>query len=71
MLKVVAVPEHPLAVGVTVMVAVTGALVLLVAKNALISPVPVAANPIEVVLLVQVYVVPVTPNEVPKVTALV
>ena len=54
MLKVIAVPEQPLAVGVTVIVAVIGALVLLYAVNALISPVPVAANPIEVVLFVQV-----------------
>ena len=54
MLKVVAVPVQPLAVGVTVTVAVTGALVLFVAVNALMSPVPLAANPIDVSLFVQV-----------------
>lgn len=40
-------------VGVTVMVAVTGALVILVAVNAAILPLPLAASPIDVVLLVQ------------------
>ncbi len=54
MLKVVAVPAQPLAVGVTVIVAVTGAFVILVAVNALISPDPLANKPIEVSLLVQV-----------------
>jgi hypothetical protein len=44
-------------VGVTTIVATTGAVVLLVAVNEAISPVPVAANPIEVALLVQAYVV--------------
>ena len=53
-LKVVAVPAQPLAVGVIVMVAVTGISVLLVAVNALISPIPFAAKPIEVLLFVQV-----------------
>ena len=40
-------------VGVTVMVAVNGALVTLVATNAGILPVPLAAMPIEVLLFVQ------------------
>ena len=40
-------------VGVTVMVATTGALVALSAVNEAILPVPLAARPIEVVLLVQ------------------
>ena len=46
-------PSQPLAEGVTVTVAVTGALEMLVAVNAAILPVPLAAKPIEVVLLVQ------------------
>ena len=48
------VPEQPSAVGVTVMVAVTGTFVIFLAVKALISPVPLAANPIDVSLLVQV-----------------
>ena len=40
-------------VGVTVIVAVTGALVAFVAVNDAISPVPFAANPIDGVLFVQ------------------
>ena len=40
-------------VGVTVMVAVTGAFVLLMAVKAGTVPVPAAASPIEVLLLVQ------------------
>ena len=39
--------------GVTVMVDVTGALVKLVAVNEAILPVPLAANPIDGLLLVQ------------------
>ena len=51
---------RPLAVltGVTVIVAVTGAVVLLVAMNEPIFPVPPAARPILVLLLVQVNTVP-------------
>ena len=49
-----------MAVALTVMVAVTGTLELFIPLNALISPVPLAAKPIEVLLLVQVYVEPVT-----------
>lgn len=51
---------RPLAVntGVTVTVAVTGAVVLLTALKAPILPVPDAARPIEVLLLVQLYTVP-------------
>lgn len=44
-------------VGVTVTVAVTGALVKLVAVNEGILPVPLAANPMLVLLLVQANVV--------------
>jgi hypothetical protein len=53
-------PLHPLAIGVTVIVAVTGALVVFVPVNAAILPVPVAARPIDVVLFVQLNVVPAT-----------
>ena len=64
------VPEQPLAVGVTVIVAVTAELVALVAVNATIFPEPLAAKPILVVLFVQLYVVPLT-DEPAKVTAVV
>ena len=50
----IGVPIHPLAAGVTVMVAITGAVPALVAVNEGISPVPLAASPIDGVLLVQV-----------------
>ena len=40
-------------IGVTVIVAVTGALVLLMAVKAAILPVPDAVSPIDVLLLVQ------------------
>ena len=53
-------PAQLLAVGVTMMVAVTGAIPALTAVNDAILPVPVAANPMLVVLLVQLYVVPAT-----------
>lgn len=46
-------PPQPDAVGVTVMVAVIGALVVLVAVKAGILPVPDAARPMAVLLLVQ------------------
>jgi hypothetical protein len=67
--KVVDAPTHPLAVGVTMITAVTGALAVFVAVNAAISPVPVAASPIEVALFVQLNVVPLT--EPLKLTAVV
>jgi hypothetical protein len=51
--NVLGAPGQPLADGVTVIVAVTGDVVLLVAVKAAISPVPLAARPIEVVLFVQ------------------
>ena len=51
--NVLAVPAHPLADGVTVIVAVTGALVEFVAVNAEMLPVPLAARPMDVVLFVQ------------------
>jgi len=46
--------------GVTVMVAVTGALVVLLAVKAAMSPEPVAASPMEISELIQLYTVPVT-----------
>ena len=58
--KVCGVPGHPFTVGVTVIVAVTGAAVALVALNAAMLPEPEAANPIDGVLLVQSKVVPAT-----------
>ena len=45
------VPVHPFAVGVTVMVAITGAVPLLVAVKDGIFPVPLAASPMDGVLL--------------------
>jgi hypothetical protein len=54
MVKVTGVPVHPFAAGVTVTVAVTGAEVVLAAVNEAILPVPLAARPMDVVLLVQV-----------------
>jgi hypothetical protein len=59
--NVIAVPVQPLAVvGVTVIVAVTGAAVLLVAVKLAILPWPLAARPIDGVLLVQLNIVPAT-----------
>jgi hypothetical protein len=58
--NVVGVPVHPFAVGVTVIVAVIGEVVALIAVNAGILPEPLAASPIAVLLLVHVNVVPVT-----------
>jgi hypothetical protein len=67
--KVVAVPGQPAFTGVTVIVAVTGDVVLLVAVKDAISPVPLAARPIDVVLFVQLKVVLL--NEPLKATAVV
>ena len=53
MVNISGVPEQPNATGVTVMVAVIGALVVLLAVNAAIFPVPFAANPTEVLSFVQ------------------
>ena len=47
-------PEQPSATGVTVTVATTGVVPLLTAVKEAISPVPLAANPIDMVLLVHV-----------------
>lgn len=58
--NVLGIPGHPAADGVTVIVAITGVLPVLVAVKAFISPVPLAARPIDVLLFVQLKVVPVT-----------
>ena len=52
------VPGQPLALGVTVIVAVTGSAELFVAENEGVFPVPLATRPIEGVEFVQVKVVP-------------
>jgi hypothetical protein len=54
------VPTQPLAVGVTVMVATTGAVPGLVAVKDGILPVPLAASPMEGVLLTHAKVEPAT-----------
>ena len=53
-------PEQPEADGVTVIVAVTAVLPGFTAVKAAIFPVPLAANPIEVLLFVQLKDVPLT-----------
>lgn len=58
--KIIGVPVQPLADGVTVNVAITGAEPVLIAVNEVISPVPVAESPIPGVLLVQLNIVPPT-----------
>ncbi len=54
MVKVIGVPGQPLAIGVTVIVATSGALVAFVATKLAMSPEPAGARPIAGVLLVQV-----------------
>lgn len=49
---------HPVAEVVIVMVAITGTVPVLVAVNTGISPVPLAARPIVVLLLVQLKLLP-------------
>lgn len=60
MVKLCEAPGQPFAEGVTVIVAVTGALVRLIALNAGIFPAPPAAKPIEVLSFVQVKLVVLT-----------
>ena len=60
MVNVCGKPIQPAAVGVTVIVAVTGALVIFIAVNDAIFPLLLAAKPIEVLLFVQLNVVPLT-----------
>ena len=56
-------PAQPAADGVTVIIAVTGALVVLTAVKAGIFPLPLAAKPIAGLLFVQVKAVPLTAPE--------
>jgi hypothetical protein len=58
--KVVGVPMHPFAMGVTVIVALIGDVVALVAVNEGILPEPLDERPIAVLLFVQVNVDPLT-----------
>lgn len=58
--KVIGVPGHPLAVGVTVIVETTVEVVGFVATKEAISPLPLATKPMEVLLFIQLNVVPVT-----------
>ncbi len=60
MVKETGVPGQPFAVGVTVIIATTAVVPVFVAVNEAISPIPLAAKPIEGLLLVQLYVVPFT-----------
>jgi hypothetical protein len=69
MVKVCTAPLHPLAVGVTVIVAVTGVVPVLIALKDGMLPVPLAASPMDGLLLVQSKLVPATPPL--KVTAVV
>jgi hypothetical protein len=52
-MNVIGAPVQPFAVGVTVIVATTGVVPALIAVNEGISPVPLAASPIDGVLFVQ------------------
>ena len=59
MVKVVGTPAHPLgATGVTVMVAIPGLLLVFVVVKDGMFPLPLAAKPIDVLLFVQLYMVP-------------
>ena len=60
MVKELVGPVQPLAVGVTVTVAITGALPVLVAVKEAMFPLPEAARPMEASLFVHAKVVPVT-----------
>jgi hypothetical protein len=68
---VVGAPLHPLALGVIVIVDVTGLAVVLIALNDEIFPVPEAARPMDELEFVQVNVVPETPNAELNETAVV
>ena len=63
MVKDIGVPGHPLAVGVTVIVAEMEAFVPFVVVKEGIFPFPLAPSPIAVLLLVQAKVVPATGPE--------
>ena len=64
MVNVIGVPVQPPALGVTVMVATNGPLVVFVVTNGRISPVPDAARPIAVLSFVQLNVEPGVPLNV-------
>ncbi len=57
MMNVFGLPGQPFADGVTVIVAVTATLLLLIAVKAGIFPLPLAASPMEVLLFVHVKLV--------------
>ena len=59
--NVVEVPVQPYSVGVTVIVATEGSVVVFVGANLDIFPVPFGPRPMLVLSLVQVYVAPVVP----------
>ena len=63
MVNVCGMPGQPAADGVTDIVAVTGALDALMAVKAIIFPLPDAGSPIDVLLFVQLKVVPLTAPE--------
>ncbi len=63
MVKVETVPVHPLAAGVMLIVPEIGVFVAFVAVNEGTVPLPLAANPINVLLFVHVKVVPATGPE--------
>ena len=54
-------PLQPLATGVTVIVATTGVLPVLIAEKVEMFPVPLVPKPIDDALLLQLNTVPVTP----------
>ncbi len=60
MVKETGIPGHPFAVGVTVIVATTAVVPVFVAVKEAMLPVPLAAKPIEGLLFVQLYEVPLT-----------
>ena len=60
MVNVSGIPVQPTAEGVTVIAAVTGVLPVFIAVNDAILPLPLAARPIDVFVLVQLKVVPLT-----------
>lgn len=68
---VVGAPLHPLALGVMVIVDVTGLAVVLIALNDEIFPDPVDARPMDELEFVQLKVVPETPKDETKDTAVV
>ena len=51
--NILAGPGQPFTIGLTIILAITGTPVLLIALNDAILPQPLAAKPIEVLLLVQ------------------